>query len=192
MQVRLLPVLQGFVEFIGNAAGDISGFSSQSRTQRLDPKTFERLRSQAIKETSGPMGMFGDKGKYDARLNELSKQELAKRFANERAQVPQTPQEKLAGEMAQIQESRKIADQIQSAYREAFSLQRQAYDLQRDGAKLNKDIADYSYKKEREIFDLRQQAAEKQIENNRARGLSLRWRSSIVMLRITSAQMHAK
>ena len=169
IQVRLLPVLQGFVEFIGNAAGDISGFSSQSRTQRLDPKTFERLRSQAIKETSGPMGMFGNKGKYDARLNELSKQELAKRFANERAQVPQTPQEKLAGEMAQIQESRKIADQIQSAYREAFGLQRQAYDLQRDGAKLNKDIANYSYKKEREIFDLRQQAAEKQIENNRAR-----------------------
>jgi hypothetical protein len=169
MQVRLLPVLQGFVEFIGNAAGDISGFSSQSRTQRLDPKTFERLRSQAIKETSGPMGMFGDKGKYDARLNELSKQELNKRFKNERAKVPQTPQEKLAGEMAQIQESRKIADQIQSAYREAFGLQRQAYDLQRDGAILNRDIADYSYKKEREIFDLRQQAAEKQIENNRAR-----------------------
>ncbi len=177
IQVRLLPVLQGFVEFLGNAAGDISGFSSQSRLERTDSKRFEQLRSQATRDSSRfavsvagvQLGFGGDKKKYEARLSELSKQELAKRFANERAQVPQTPQEKLAGEMAQIQESRKIADQIQSAYREAFSLQRQAYDLQRDGAKLNKDIADYSYKKEREIFDLRQQAAEKQIENNRAR-----------------------
>jgi murein DD-endopeptidase MepM/ murein hydrolase activator NlpD len=177
IQVRLLPVLQGFVEFLGNAAGDISGFSSQSRLERTDSKRFEQLRSQATRESSRfavnvagvQLGFGGDKKKYEARLSELSKQELAKRFANERAQVPQTPQEKLAGEMAQIQESRKIADQIQSAYREAFGLQRQAYDLQRDGAKLNKDIADYSYKKEREIFDLRQQAAEKQIENNRAR-----------------------
>jgi len=169
IQVRLLPVLQGFVEFLGNAAGDIGGFASQSRIQRLDPKTFERLRSQAIRETSGPLGIFGNKGKYDARLNELSKQELAKRFANERAKVPQTPQEKLAGEMAQVQESRKLADQIQSAYREAFSLQREAYDLQRNGAILNRDIADYVYKKEREVFDLRQQAAEQQIQNNRGR-----------------------
>lgn len=167
IQVRLLPVLQGFVEFLGSAAGDIGGFAGQSRIQRLDPKTFERLRSQAIRETSGPMGIFGDKEKYNTRLNELSRRELAKRFANERAQVPQTPQEKLAGEMAQVQESRKIADQIQSAYREAFKLQRQAHDLQRDGATLNREIADYSYKKEREIFDLRQQALEKQIENTR-------------------------
>jgi hypothetical protein len=177
IQVRLLPVLQGFVEFLGNAAGDISGFSSQSRLERTDSKRFEQLRSQATRDSSRfavnvagvQLGFGGDKKKYEARLSELSKQELTKRFANERAQVPQTPQEKLAGEMAQIQESRKLADQIQSAYREAFGLQRQAYDLQRDGAKLNKDIADYSYKKEREIFDLRQQAAEKQIENNRAR-----------------------
>jgi hypothetical protein len=177
IQVRLLPVLQGFVEFLGNAAGDISGFSSQSRLERTDSKRFEQLRSQATRDSSRfavnvagvQLGFGGDKKKYEARLSELSKQELTKRFANERAQVPQTPQEKLAGEMAQIQESRKLADQIQSAYREAFGLQRQAYDLQRDGAKLNKDIADYSYKKEREVFDLRQQVAEKQIENNRAR-----------------------
>jgi len=169
IQVRLLPVLQGFIEFLGSAAGDIGGFSSQSRTQRLDPQRFEQLRSQAIRETSGPFGAFGDKRKYEARLSELSKQELSKRFANERASVPLTPEERLASETSQVQESRKLADQIQSAYREAFSLQRQAYDMQRDGAMLNRDIADYSYKKEREIFDLRQQAAEKQIENNRAR-----------------------
>jgi hypothetical protein len=66
-----------------------------------------------------------------------------------------------------IDESRKAADDIKSAYREAFKLQRQAHDLQRDGADLNREIADYSYKKEREIFDLRQQALEKQIENAR-------------------------
>ena len=168
IQVRLLPALQGFVEFLGNAAGDISGFSSQSRLERTDSGTFEKLRSQAIRESSGPFGMFGDKKKYEARLSELSKQELTKRFANERAQVPQTPEEKFTAETTRIQESRKLADQIQSAYREAFSLQRQAYDLQRDGAMLNRDIADYSYKKEREIFDLRQQAAEKRIDNSRA------------------------
>ena len=68
---------------------------------------------------------------------------------------------------SRIDESRKAADSIQSAYREAFKLQRQAHDLQRDGATLNREIADYSYKKEREIFDLRQQALEKQIENTR-------------------------
>ncbi len=68
---------------------------------------------------------------------------------------------------ARIDESRKAADDIKSAYREAFKLQRQAHDLQRDGATLNREIADYSYKKEREIFDLRQQALEKQIENTR-------------------------
>ena len=68
---------------------------------------------------------------------------------------------------ARIDESRKAADDIKSAYREAFNLQRQAHDLQRDGADLNREIADYSYKKEREIFDLRQQALEKQIENAR-------------------------
>ena len=168
IQVRLLPVLQGFVEFLASAAGDISGFSSQSRLERTDPGAFEKLRSQAIRESSGPFGMFGDKKKYEARLSELSKQELTKRFANERASVSQTPEEKFTAETTRIQESRKLADQIQSAYREAFSLQRQAYDLQRDGAMLNRDIADYSYKKEREIFDLRQQAAEKRIDNSRA------------------------
>ena len=68
---------------------------------------------------------------------------------------------------ARIDESRKAAGDIKSAYREAFNLQRQAHDLQRDGADLNREIADYSYKKEREIFDLRQQALEKQIENAR-------------------------
>jgi hypothetical protein len=79
-----------------------------------------------------------------------------------------TPQDAFADQTTRIQESRKAADDIQSAYREAFKLQRQAYDLQREGADLNREIADYSYRKEREIFDLRQQVAEKQIDNNRA------------------------
>ncbi len=168
IQTRLLPVLQGFVEFLGGAAGDIGGFASQSRLERLDPETFGRLRDQAIKETSGPLGMFGDKKAYDARLNELARQELSGRFQNERAQVPRSPQEAFADETTRIQESRRIADQIQSAYREAFQLQRQAHDMQREGADINREIADYSYRKQREIFDLRQQVAEKEIENNRA------------------------
>lgn len=78
-----------------------------------------------------------------------------------------TPQEAFAAESSRIQESRKIADQIQSAYREAFNLQRQAHDLQYDGARLNRDAADYSYKKERDIFDLRQQVVEQRITNAR-------------------------
>jgi len=169
IQTRLLPVLQGFVDFLGAAAGEIGGFSGQSRLQRLDPQRFEELRSQAIRETArGPFGSFGNKQEFDARLDELSRQELSQRFPNERAQVPLTPQEAFASESTRIQESRRIADQIKSAYREAFQLQRRAYDLQREGADINREIADYSYRKQREIFDLRQQVAEKEIENNRA------------------------
>lgn len=82
--------------------------------------------------------------------------------------VAPSPQEAFAAEATRIEESHRIADQIQSAYREAFNLQRQAHDLQRDGADINREIADYSYRKQREIFDLRQQVAEKEIENNRA------------------------
>ena len=177
IQFRLLPVLQGFVEFLGFAAGAIKDSSGSSRLERVDPAKFRELQQQAKKENYNFMGVGGigfytgnvnSRKRYDTRLNELSKQELAKRFANERASVSQTPEEKFTAETARIQESRKLADQVQSAYREAFSLQRQAYDLQRDGAMLNRDIADYSYKKEREIFDLRQQAAEKRIDNSRA------------------------
>ena len=176
IQVRLLPVLRGFVEFLGGAASDIGGFASQSRLQRLDPETFDRLRNQAIRDASGfapniagvQFGYGGNKKAYEARLSELAKQELSKRFKNERATIPQTPQEKFAAEMAAVQESRRIADQIQSAYRESFNLQRQAHDLQYDGAKFNREVADYIYGKERQIFDMRQQAAEQQIENARA------------------------
>lgn len=169
IQVRFLPVLQGFLEFLGGAAGNLSGFASQSRLQRLDPEKLNQLRDQAIKETDrGPFGGEGAGKAYNARLDELARQELSKRFANERAQIKLSPQEALAAETTQIQESRKIADQIQSAYREALDLQRKAYDLQREGADINREIADYSYKKEREIVDLRQQAAEAAINNARA------------------------
>jgi hypothetical protein len=88
-------------------------------------------------------------------------------IASAPGRVPLSPQEAFAEQSTRIQESQRLADQVKSAYREAFKLQRQAYDLQRDGADINRDIADYAYKKEREIFDLRQQAAEKQIENAR-------------------------
>ena len=90
------------------------------------------------------------------------------RTAEERNRRPPSETDAFAAETTRIQESRRVADQIQSAYREAFKLQRQAYDLQREGADINREIADYSYRKEREIFDLRQQAAEKEIENDRA------------------------
>lgn len=169
LQVRLLPVLQGFIEFLGFAAGQVGGFASQSRLQRVDPQTFERLRAQAIRETAGgPFGMFGDKKAYDARLNELSRQELSRKFAGERSTVSLSQEQAYEAESKRIEESRQLADKIQSAYREAFSLQRRAHDLQRDGADINKEIADYSYRKQREIFELRQQVADKEIENTRA------------------------
>jgi murein DD-endopeptidase MepM/ murein hydrolase activator NlpD len=172
MQGELLPVLQDFVDFLGGAANTIGNFASQNRLQRLDPETFNKLVGQAAKDT-GSRTLFGGidlakQQQFNNRLSELSKQELSKRFANERAQIQQTPEEKLADETARIEQSRKIADQIKSAYRESLNLQRRAYDLQHDGAMLNRDMADYSYKKEREIFDLRQQAAEARINNNRA------------------------
>jgi len=168
IQVRLLPVLQGFVEFLGGAADSVNGFANQSRLERLDRPTFRRLQDQAIKETSGPFGAFGNKEAYEARLSQLSREELSRRFAGEREQIKLSPQEALAEESSRIQESRRLADQVQSTYREAFKLQRQAYDLQYEGARFNKEVADYVWNKEGQIFALRQQAAERQAENIRA------------------------
>lgn len=175
VQIRLLPVLQRLVEFVGGAVSTVPvPAAGQSRLQRLDPKRFEQLRTQAIRESSiGPFGNFGNKKTFDARLGELVKQELGRRFAGERGRAPQlSPQEKFAAEMQSTQESRKLADQVQGAYRESFNLQRQAHDLQYDGARLNREAADYVYGKEKQIFDLRQQASERAIGNTRAASLN--------------------
>jgi hypothetical protein len=166
IQAQLLPALVGFTSGINSIIAAAAGIGNlpgikevASARNALSQNPVGSAALSMLSPFEGARQIFGklqNRGRAVAATSAGNRQAL-------------TPEEKLAGETSQVQESRKLADQIQSAYREAFSLQRQAYDLQRDGAMLNRDIADYSYKKEREIFDLRQQAAEKQIENNRAR-----------------------
>ena len=166
IQAELLPALVGFTSGINSIIAAAAGIGNlpgvkevASARNALSQNPVGSAALSMLSPFEGARQIFGklqNRGRAVAATSAGNRQTL-------------TPEERLASETSQVQESRKLADQIQSAYREAFSLQRQAYDLQRDGAMLNRDIADYSYKKEREIFDLRQQAAEKQIENNRAR-----------------------
>jgi murein DD-endopeptidase MepM/ murein hydrolase activator NlpD len=146
IQRGFLPALENMANFLTDA---INRFSSL-------PRPPEWLSDNAFTRSSWG-GMLG-----------LTPRDKSNAAPKPIPTLPLTPQEKLAKEKASIDESRRLADQIQSAYREAFKLQRQGNDLQREGAMINKEIADYSYKKESEIFALRQQALEKQIENTRA------------------------
>jgi hypothetical protein len=163
LQSELLPALVGFTGVMADTINVARGINTLPGAKQIGSALRGQGIGGAILTAANPLG--GATALFD-KLQRRGKAVAAGAAGNRQAAKPQ---DEFAAGTAQIQESRKIADQIQSAYREAFGLQRQAYDLQRDGAKLNKDIADYSYKKEREIFDLRQQAAEKQIENNRAR-----------------------
>jgi uncharacterized protein YcfJ len=163
LQSELLPALVGFTGVIADTINVARGINTLPGAKQVGFALRGQGIGGAILTAANPLG--GATALFD-KLQRRGKAVAAGAAGNRQAAKPQ---DEFAAGTAQIQESRKLADQIQSAYREAFGLQRQAYDLQRDGAKLNKDIADYSYKKEREIFDLRQQAAEKQIENNRAR-----------------------
>ncbi len=160
LQSELLPALVGLTGVIADTINVARGIGSLPGAKQIGSALRGQGIGGAILTAANPLGGVFDK------LQRRGKAVAAGPAGNRQAAKPQ---DEFAAGTARVQESRKLADQIQSAYREAFSLQRQAHDLQRDGAKLNKDIADYSYKKEREIFDLRQQAAEKQIENNRAR-----------------------
>jgi hypothetical protein len=160
IQGELLPALLGFTQVI-------NGVLEVARAAAKDP-VIGRLIATGLKASANAIPgapafitaveLAGARGKST----------VAKAGAAGDVRPAPNPQEALADETARIEQSRKIADQVKSAYREAFNLQRRAYDLQRDGADLNRDITDYSYKKEREIFDLRQQAAEARINNNRA------------------------
>lgn len=152
LQSELLPALVGFTGVIADTINVARGIGSLPGAKQVG--------------TVLTNGLIGPSGAILTALQRRGKAVAAGQAGNRQAAKAQ---DEFAAGTTQIQESRKIADQIQSAYREAFSLQREAYDLQRNGAILNRDTADYSYKKEREIFDLRQQAAEKQIENNRSR-----------------------
>jgi len=150
IQRALLPAVIGATGFIADLAAGIAAIPTP-------PAWLLRALQFATPVTLGPQALIdaaADRGRATA--------------ATAPARVPLTPQEELAVESTRIQESRRVADQIRSAYREAFQLQRQAYDLQREGADINREIADFSYRKQREIFDLRQQVAEREIENNRA------------------------
>jgi murein DD-endopeptidase MepM/ murein hydrolase activator NlpD len=184
IQIRLLPVLQELVGAVSGAAGNVGGFASQSRLQRLDPKKFEQLRSQANREASAfdfnvfgiQLGFGGDRKKYETRLSELSKQELSKRFANERAQIPQTPQEKIAdidASIAMNEANKARTREYLSLAREAedlridnegkiFQMRRQSSDIEKEKLRLRLDI-------ENKIFDMRQSTAKLEIDNARSR-----------------------
>jgi hypothetical protein len=158
IQGQLLPALVGFTQFI-------NGFLEVARAAANDPVIGKLL---AISGKSLAAAIPGAPAVITA--TELAAKQgraTASGIASD-VRPGRNIDEMFADETARIQESRRIADEIKSAYREAFNLQREAYDLQRAGADLNRDIADYSYKKQREIFDLRQQAAEGALTNNRA------------------------
>jgi hypothetical protein len=163
LQSELLPALVGFTGVIADTINVARGINTLPGAKQIGSALRGQGIGGAILTAANPLG--GATALFD-KLQRRGKAVAAGAAGNRQAAKPQ---DEFAAGTARVQESRKLADQIQSAYREAFSLQREAYDLQRNGAILNRDIADYSYKKEREIFDLRQQAAEKQIENNRAR-----------------------
>ncbi len=141
-------VLNDLVNFINKVRGGGQGVDKSRRNYRFNPLT-------------GKLTDIGEAPR--SRIQERIDKAIAS--ASDRRAL--SPEDAFRDASSRIDESRKAADSIQSAYREAFKLQRQTHDLQRDGATLNREIADYSYKKEREIFDLRQQALEKQIENTR-------------------------
>jgi murein DD-endopeptidase MepM/ murein hydrolase activator NlpD len=166
IQAELLPALVGFTSGINSIIAAAAGIGNLPGVKEAASARNALNKNPVGRSVLGALSPFEGARQLFGKLQDRGRAVAATSAGNRQAQ---TPEEKLADQTSKIQESRKLADQIQSAYREAFSLQRQAYDLQRDGAMLNRDIADYSYKKEREIFDLRQQAAEKQIENNRAR-----------------------
>jgi hypothetical protein len=161
LQSELLPALVGFTNVINGVIAAATGVGELPVIKQL-----VSARNAIAKTPLGRVVVPFALAEGQLQQAQQRGRQVAATSAGNRP--PLTPQQAFADETTRIQESRRIADQIQSAYREAFKLQRQAYDLQREGADINREIADYSYRKEREIFDLRQQAAEKEIENNRA------------------------
>jgi hypothetical protein len=160
LQSQLIPALVGFTNGVNEVIAAVSGLGELPVVKQL-LQARGALASTPLGRVVVPFALA--EGQFQA-----AQQRGRSVAATAPARVPLTPQEELAAESTRIQESRRVADQIRSAYREAFQLQRQAYDLQREGADINREIADYSYRKQREIFDLRQQVAEREIENNRA------------------------
>lgn len=166
IQARLLPALQALTEFIVGAAGDLSGAASQSRLQRIDPKRFEELRSQAIREVSG--NAFGlslpseeRKAAFDARLNELTKQELQNRFPKPEA-PERTVQDQLESDLRRVEEERRQADLVTATKREALQLTRESYDLVEREADVYRSIGDLRRKWEKEIYDIRKRASQEE------------------------------
>lgn len=141
-------VLNDLVSFINKIRGGGQDVDLSKRNYRFNPFTGKLV-------DAGERGQSGMGKRVSAAIAAAS------------GRPALSPEDAFKDASARLEESRRAADDIRSAYREAFNLQRQAHDLQRDGADINREIADYAYRKEREIFDLRQQALEKQIENTR-------------------------
>ncbi len=165
IQSALLPALVGFTAGINDVIAAASGIANLPGAKEVAAARNALTQNPAGRALASSLSPFGSIGQLFGVAQGRGRAIAATGAGNRQ---PLSPQEAFANQTAAVQESRKLADQIQSAYRESFNLQRQAHDLQYDGAKLNREVANYVYGKEKQIFDLRQQAAERQIENTRA------------------------
>ncbi len=165
IQGQLLPALVGFTAGINDVIAAAAGIGDLPGVKQIRAAQSAINQNPVGRAVTSSLSPFGVIGQLFGAAQDRGRAIAATSAGNRRAL---SPQEAFANETAAVQESRRIADQIQSAYRESFNLQRQAHDLQYDGAKFNKEVADYIYGKERQIFDMRQQAAEQQVENARA------------------------
>lgn len=169
--IGLAIVFQDIIDFINLLRGEGNKLPEEPLTSLPGPLN-DILEKSESKNRLGRLA--DDYGKLFSFLSGREFQPLDQRVqesinAAEVGSRPLGDREQFAFDTARIEESRRLADEVKSTYREAFRLQRQAYDLQRDAADINRDMADYVLRKEREIFDLRQQAADKEIENRRNR-----------------------
>lgn len=158
IQRAVIPAVIGFTVVLNDLVNFINGIRSRKDAAGKDVDMSRR--NYRLNPFTGRL--------EDAGARQRSQGRVEKAISAAPPRVALNASEAYEAESKRIEESRQLADKIQSAYREAFSLQRRAHDLQRDGADINREIADYSYRKQREIFELRQQVADKEIENTRA------------------------
>lgn len=158
IQRAVIPAVIGFTVVLNDLVNFINGIRSRKDAAGKDVDMSRR--NYRLNPFTGRL--------EDAGARQRSQGRVEKAISAATPRVALNASEAYEAESKRIDESRQLADKIQSAYREAFSLQRRAHDLQRDGADINRETADYSYRKQREIFELRQQVADKEIENTRA------------------------
>ena len=70
---ELTPAIVVVAGLITKLVKSLTGPDVQRAAANLDPEAFEQARGQAIRETSGFLGMFGNREKFEQRLTELSR-----------------------------------------------------------------------------------------------------------------------